>query len=312
VLTIIITFLAFGHGIGQMIAPEMYREISPPGLGYVFVPDDDTFINSDQFLEITFVQTGPEQPVKATAWITHNQSGEGAEPLDFQPVLFQARQTNKWIAVLPPLPQKGDRWFYWITIDTSEGRIIEIRKHMNWFEELFSGFKERTQLFWVTYEGNVIREMIYGKVLLTTHIVLAFGSLLFMFHTLYYILSILAKPLPIFFIKAYKTAFWAIVTFAFGTIVLGIPITRITFGAGFMPWPTQGLLSYGDITDTKSTQLIFWWAVLLFAFWRDYKTAFQANASVSRMKAFSIWTIAALILTVIVFLIPHSQFMQSN
>jgi len=297
----------------SMTSPEMYREMSPPSLGYVFVPDDDTFLNTDHYLEIQFVTFGPqsEQPFSATAWISPTTHDE-PEPLKFEPVVFQGEPRDKWIALLPQRENKADRWFYYITIETSEGRTIEIWKDMNWFEKFFSGFKKEHQHFWVTYEGSVSREMPAGKLVLVTHIVFSFGALLFMFHTLYYMMSIFSGAKANNFIKAYKSAFWAVMMFFVGAILLGIPITWFTFGVGFQPWPTQGLTSLGDVTDTKSTWLVIAWGILLGCYYRVFKNALSQQMEYGRFKSFAYWIIVALIFTIFVFLIPHSQFMQAG
>jgi hypothetical protein len=297
--------------MSNMIAPEMYRAMSPPDLGYVFVPDDDTFVKSDHFLEISFIQFGPERPVSATAWISRHTDDE-PRALPFEPVNFGGEQTDKWIALLPPLEDKGTRWFYYITIKTSTGRQIEIWKDMNWFERMFSGFSSDKQLFWTTYEGNIVREIAPGKVMLVTHIVLSMGALLFMFHALYYLLWIFADKGRTHFIKAYRSVFWGCMTFFIGAIVLGIPITWYTFAVGFMPWPTQGLGNLGDVTDTKSVALTIVWAILLIGYMKPFKQAIAEKLEAKVMKKFAIWTLITLLFTVFVFLIPHSQFMQDT
>ncbi len=313
ILTAVIAFCAFAFGMNNMMSPEMYREMSPPRLGYVFVPDDDTFTGTDHYLEIQFVQFGPdsEAPVSVTAWLMRH-ADDTPEPLEFEPINYQGLDTDKWIALLPPLENKGDRWFYYITIETSEGRTIELRKRMNWFERLFSGFSKDEQLFWVTYEGNVSREVPFGRLMLLSHITLSSGALLFMFHTFYYSMSILARPRQDYFIRAYRTLFWTWLTFLVGAIFLGIPITWYTFGVGFMPWPTQGIASLGDVTDTKSTQLVLWWGLLLLAYFSTYRAALATEIDAAKLRRFVYWVFAAILLTVFVFLIPHSQFMQSG
>lgn len=294
-----------------MVTPEMYREMSPPKLGYVFVPDDDTFVKTNHYLEIRFIRMGPEAPLSATAWISRSPD-ETPQALKFEPAIYQGTQSDKWFAILPPLDEKGSRWFYYIAIDTSEGRTIEIWKSMNRLEKLFSGFMKDRQLFWTTYEGNVVREMPGGKAALVTHIVLSLGALLFLFHTLYYALSILDKPDSLTFIKCFRSSFWALLIFAVGAVAMGIPITWYTFGVGFSPWPMQGLTSLGDITDTKSCLLVVWWTVLLIRYFRTCRGALKAESEPVKLRRFALWTIVALLITVFVFLIPHSQFLQSS
>jgi len=297
--------------MGKVVTPEIYRDMSPPRLGYVFVPDDDTFVDTDHFLEIRFIRFGPERPVSATAWISMRLSGE-PEPLEFEPVFYNGEQTDKWHAILPPLSNKGERWFYYITVETSEGRTIEIRKNMNWFEKLFSGFTHDKQNFWTTYEGNVVKEIKIGKALLVTHIVLSMGALLFLFHTLYYTFQLFAKPNRFYFHRAYKTASWGILCFTIGAILIGIPITWYTFGCGFMPWPTQGLTSLGDITDTKSTWMVIAWAIMLLSHLGIYKRSLLLDAEPRKWVRFGVWILVVSLITVFIFLIPHSQFMVES
>lgn len=310
-ITIIVAFAAISYGIGKMVTPEMYREMSPPSLGYVFVPDDDEFVKTDHFLEISFIEFGDEKPESVTAWISRHTYSD-PEPLEFEPVLYDGEPSGKWIAPLPPLDDKGTRWFYYLEVQTSTGRDFEIWKEKNWFERLFSGFRDDKQHFWTTYEGSVMREIPFGKALLVTHIVATFGALLFMFHALFYLLTIFAQPTRFNFIKAYNSVLWGCLIFFFGAVVLGIPITWITFAVGFLPWPVQGIANLGDITDTKSTLLIVVWAALLIAYLKVYKATLKQAVDASIMKRFSIWTLVTLLVTVFVFLIPHSQFMQDR
>ena len=310
-VTLIVAAASFAYGMNNMIAPERYRSLKPPALGYVFVPDDDEFIDSEHRLEVQFIRFGSEGPASVTAHVSRGLT-EQPQDLPFEPLVYRGEPTRTWFAVLPPLADKGSRWFYYITIETTEGRTIEIWKSMNWFERLFSGFSKTRQHFWVTYEGNVAREMPMGRMLLVSHIVLIFSALIFMFHILYYVLQIIAVPVAGYYVRAYRCMFWAMISFAVGAILLGIPITFYTFGSGFAPWPSRGLTNLGDITDTKSMLLVVWWAVLLLTNLGHYRSALGGQGNGGPRRAFAWWTIIALLITVFVFLIPHSQFLQSS
>lgn len=312
-LTLLIALAGFGYGMNNMISPEMYREIDPPNLSYVFVPDDDAFTDSRHRLEVQFLDFGPQSeiPVTATALISREMNGQ-TQPLPLEPLMYAGNPTGTWFAVLPPLADKGTRWFYNISIETSQGRTVEIWKEMNWFERWFSGFKKDRQQFWVTYEGNVTREATGGRILLVLHVVLTMGALLSLFHTLYYAFRIIQKPTDFYMLKGYKSAMSAVLLFLVGAIFIGIPITAFTFGVGFAPWPTMGLTNTGDITDTKSTYLVVWWIILLISYSRTFRAASKGNGDSRKEARFAWWTIVALLVTVFVFLIPHSQFLQSS
>ena len=308
-VTLLIAFYCFFFAIGNMVTPEMYRKMSPPELGYVFVPDDDTFAGTDFYLQLDFIKFGPEAPQKAVAHLSESRTGTNFQDVEFEPVTIGGVTQNRWLALLPTLNEKGSRWFYYITIETTQGREIEIRKKMNWFERLIGGFNKYEQLFWVTYEGNVVRDLKGGKFLLISHIVLSLGALFFIFHTIYYSLQLIKSPNSLTFIKSFNSAFWAWLSFTIGTIAIGIPITKATFNIGFEPWPTRGLTDLGDITDTKSLFLSVWWIVLILSNMFYYFEARVGNLATAPMKKFAIGTFIALIITILVFMIPHSQFL---
>jgi hypothetical protein len=305
---LIVAFAAFATAMSGRITPEMYRSMTPP-LGYVFVPDDDTFIDSEQKLEINFVQMGRGAPSQVTAHITRHPS-DPTENLEFEPLAFHGEPTQTWFAILPPLHNKADRWFYYITVETTEDRTIEIWKHMNWFEKLFSGFRKEHQLFWVTYEGNVVREMKYGKLALVSHIVLSLGALIYMFHAFYYIMWLFTAPTGKYLRKTWHALLGAWISFTIGTIILGPVITWYTFAQGFTPWPVKGLNNLGDITDTKSLLLVVWWGILLLTNLKSVRLSIRGELSGSTGLRFAWWTLLALLVTAFVFLIPHSQFLS--
>jgi hypothetical protein len=311
-ITLLIAIVGFAYSMNSMIAPEMYRSMRPPQLGYIFVPDDGEFTDGEHRIEVQFIQFSDESPKSVTAFIMKKPDDQPQE-LPLEPLLYSGTPTRTWFAVLPPLKEKGARWFYYLTIQTTKDRTIEIWKNMNWFERLFSGFSKDRQHFWVTYEGNVVRETQFGRILLISHIVLAFGALLFLFHTMYYILRLVQiGPSDIDMLKGYKSAFWAAAFFFTGAIVLGIPITYYTFNTGFAPWPVKGLFNLGDITDTKSTLLAVWWAILLISYYKQFRLAVLGRGDGKLQRKFGWWTILALFITVFVFLIPHSQFLQTS
>ncbi|HDS30593.1 MAG TPA: hypothetical protein ENN67_06055 [Firmicutes bacterium] len=305
-IIIAIAFIAFAFSMNARITPEMYRNMAPP-LGYIFIPDDDTFVNSDHRLEVSFVRMGREIPTRVTAHIARHPY-EDTEELDFEILTYAGEPTSTWFAILPPLPNKADRWFYYITIETSENRTIELWKRMNWFEKLFTGFKQDRRMFWVTYEGNIVREVGFGRLILVSHIVLSLGALLFMFHALYYMMCLFSSQNGHFYRRTWYSLLGAWITFFVGTMILGPPITWYTFADGFAPWPVRGFNNLGDITDTKSVLLVVWWGILLLTTYKNVRLSRTGELTKSAGMKFAWWTLLAIIITVLVFLIPHSQF----
>ena len=98
-------------------------------------------------------------------------------------------------------------------------------------------------------------------------------------------------------------------TFTIGAIILGPPVTWYTFAEGFSPWPVKGLNSLGDITDTKSVLLVIWWGVLLLSNLKHVRSSTHGELGKSICLRFAWWTLVAILVTIFVFMIPHSQFL---
>lgn len=306
-VTLIVAFIGFSFWMNGRIAPDMVRHMAPP-LGYIFVPDDDAFVDSEHRLEVDFIPMGREVPTRVIAHIARHPN-DPIEELEFEPLFFDGEPTMTWFTVLPPLSKKADKWFYYISIETSEDRQIQLWKSMNWFEKLFTGFKRDQMMFWTTYEGNVVREAPMGRLLLLSHIVTSMGAILFMFHTLYYMMWLFVVPTSKFFRKTWNAMLGAWITFTFGTCILGPPVTWYTFAQGFYPWPLKGLTDLGDITDTKSVLLVIWWGVVLMMNWKYIRSKNRIELDPAAGKKFAWAIFIAILVTIFVFNIPHSQFL---
>ena len=87
--------------------------------------------------------------------------------------------------------------------------------------------------------------------------------------------------------KLKKLIYWTIGLFAIGGLVLGPFVQNYAFGAYWTGWPFGN-----DMTDNKTAAMILLWVVALIA--------------LKKSKNPNRWALAAAVLTLVVYLIPHS------
>jgi len=96
-------------------------------------------------------------------------------------------------------------------------------------------------------------------------------------------------------IKGKKTYLYALLTLIFfipGGLILGPMVQNYAFGAYWTGWPLKGILNFGDLTDNKTAIAVLGWAVAV------YMLRKNPNARG--------WAIAAAIILLAVYLVPHS------
>ncbi len=94
--------------------------------------------------------------------------------------------------------------------------------------------------------------------------------------------------------NTFRLALATTVSLAIGGLILGPMVQKHAFDAYWTGWPFKGIFSFGDMTDNKTAVAAIAWFVAL------YQTRKNPPA-----KA---WVIAASIIMMLVYLIPHSMF----
>jgi hypothetical protein len=89
--------------------------------------------------------------------------------------------------------------------------------------------------------------------------------------------------------QTYRIALWAFVPIFLGGLMLGPIVQKFTFGSYWTGWPLGH-----DLTDNKTAVAVIFWAI---AAWR-----------VRRKPESRGWVIAAAVITLLVYAIPHSVF----
>ncbi len=87
--------------------------------------------------------------------------------------------------------------------------------------------------------------------------------------------------------KTFNLALWTVITFVLGGLVLGPIVQKFAFDAYWTGWP------FGtDLTDNKTAVAFVFWAIALFKTWKN--------------KYHRGWVLAASIVLLLIYLIPHS------
>jgi hypothetical protein len=274
--------------VRSMISPEMYRvtDRSEP-INYVFVPDYDQFARSNHYVEGLFWSTQDESLRVSVHYRTPDTEYVAAG-------LQQIGESNKFSFPLPSL-QIGQRFFYFLRVEDSVGRRIDIKPKRNLMDKLFVGTKEK--LFYVTFEGRP------SRALLLCHIVFIVGAMLLMVHGFHYSVQhlVTGRGLP----GAYWSLFYGWLLFTISVLPLGYAIAKSTFGVGWGGFPL-GM----DITDNKSLGIVLYWFVLLLRGWRPQRGEYSVRTGKMFGTTFAGLSLLGILLTILAYSIPHSVFVQ--
>jgi hypothetical protein len=255
----------------DLITPQIYIEHdSASPIGYFFIPDNDDY-------------AGKKHQLNLSAWSNINTSIEAilfykkkSDTKFLSLSLYKIPASNNYIGEIPTLP-KGERYFYYIELKDKLGNIKKIPQNA-----------PEKPLFYITYEGKP------NKHLLTLHILLVIASLIILVHAFYWALNIiLIKENSGLFLKLKKSIKFGSLSFFIGAIILGYAVAKQAFGKGW-----NGLPLGDDITDNKSLLTLLYWGALYFASFRI------------KERTTAMLIIIGTILTLIIYLIPHSYFIQ--
>lgn len=242
----------------------------------IYVPDDDNPEGKKALLSVTAFSVNKDNPVKKVEIFYKEKKDQEFLRSEFT----RLKDTSIYNDFVPGLP-KGKRYFYYISIEAGNGDVMVVPPT--------ALDKEKPAYYYVTYEAHT------DRLWLILHIVLAIGAVIYWIHTFFYSICYLRTGQDIYFRKGYSSAFWGNVAFFIFAIPLGCVIAWQTFGT---PW--TGVPIGWDITDNKSLITLVFYSVAL------------AGAKAGRFtpRTFSILGIIGLILTIIVYNIPHSYFIQ--
>ncbi len=280
------------YGLYQMVTPEMYRQLDPSAtFNYVYVPSTSEYAR--QHVVQLNVWSNRAAIRSVTLHFDRSARGDFAQSSTMQRV----KETRTYMDALPHL-ERGQRFFYYFVAEDEAGNKLVLKAHKQKLERLLKGAGER--YFYVTYFARV------PKTVLVPHIALITAALIFLVHSLYFSLSHLINRNG--FPKLYKTVFWGLVTFSVAVLPLGYLVAWYGLGVGWGGFPLGW-----DITDNKSLLAVLFWLGLLVAkpnsFFRRNPLSIRKRDPLSE-SAFAWLTIVGLVLTIGIYMIPHSIFFQ--
>ncbi len=280
------------YGLYQMVTPEMYRQLDPSAsFNYIYVSSTSEYARQ-HLVQLSLWSN--RAPIKS---VTIHYDRNPKSDFSQTSTMPRVKETQTYIDALPHL-ERGQRFFYYFTAEDEAGNELVLKAERRKLERLIKGAGER--YFYVTYFARV------PKIVIVPHIALITAGLVFLVHSLYFSLSHLINRNG--FPKLYKTVFWGWVFFTIAVLPLGYLVAWYGLGVGWGGFPIGW-----DITDNKSLLTVLFWLGLLVAkpnyFFRRNPLNLRKRDPLSE-NAFAWLTIVGLVLTIGVYMIPHSIFFQ--
>lgn len=272
-------------GFFFIITPDIRRLTDPTKpINYIYPVDDDQYSGRKHFLTGSFWSTSDEI---ASIKVFYKQKEETSFR---ESVMQRVKDGHTYVDEIESLP-KGKRFFYYIEAKTTKGEIERIPPNA-----------PQIPLLWVTFEG---RPNLY---LLVLHIILVVGAIFFLIHALYFGLIVLTQGSPNGLVgpvlkKFYDSIFIGWLSFTIGTVPLGYYVAYVAFGTGW-----GGIPIGNDITDNKTLLMVIYWGILLLLR-LDIPRKRESLRRVSN-KGFVFLFLLGILITIIVYMIPHSIFFQ--
>jgi hypothetical protein len=185
-------------------------------------------------------------------------------------------------AFIPSQP-KGKRVYYYLSLSDNQGKkILTLPEKIGLLNDSLL----------IKFKGKV------ATPILGAHVWAMFGSIFFVFLVLFSSWQILKGKDSLRELSIY-TLFTTILSFL-GGVPLGILVTNQTFGEYWGGFPV-----FTDVTDSKTSILIFYWVIFLFLI---KGSAFKNNKALNLLsdKALAFLGILGFLLTLMIYLIPHS------
>jgi hypothetical protein len=219
------------------------------------------------------VRIEPAQRIGAVArWVAPPSTKvENAPVLQVEP--------GSYVAYLPELA-KGTRIRYWITVRNVEQTVVRIPEKSN--DLITLKYKDAAST-WV----------------IVAHIAFMFGAFFFM------ILALLGSIRMLRGLEGKRStvnaARWVLILCFIGTWPLGLALNYQTFG---VLW--QGFPFGSDVTDNKTQAMFLFWLVCLLLTWGSFTGKGEERDRLGN-KAFAWGIVASFVLSLVLFIIPHSM-----
>jgi len=181
-----------------------------------------------------------------------------------------------------PHQEKGQRAYYYLQVETPQGQVVALP------DATMPGSK------WILlkFKGVVNPFVTIG------HVLCMFAAVFILLVAFFYAFDILRGKRPVH--QALPPILWALLFLFIGGFPLGWVMAAQTFGT---PW--SGFPLGWDITDNKTLLAFCYWFVLLILVYRSLFTK-DSSQDLIPPKAFAWLVILGTLLTLWIYLIPHS------
>lgn len=282
----IITLVIIGVGIFLHFKIPDVKPYEKGDMKVIFVPDDDAPENRRHLITLSAFTVREGVNIKEIRIYYKKAKGE-----DFKKgVMQRVKDSPTYVDYLPGLP-KGERWFYCVEAEDTTGNILAIP------ERVKKG--ERQINFYVTFEGMP------NRLLFLSHIVLALTAVIFWVHSVFYAVNYLVTKERYNIRLGFYSVLYGTISFFTFAFPVGGYIAYQVFGQAWSGMP------FGwDITDNKSLITFIYYAALLCLMKGELYGEMDGRGNVVSDKNISLLMILGLIITIIIYNIPHSYFIQ--
>jgi len=197
------------------------------------------------------------------------------------PMISKPENPQTYSAKIPSQP-KGKRGYYYIKVRDNSGNEITLPEEV----------ETENPPFMIKFKGKV------SPLILVLHVFSMFAAMFFSWMAFFYAWEVMKGRK--FLNQLGLSSLMALIFVFLGGFPLGFSVAYQTFGQAW------GGIPYGwDITDNKTLIILIFWLVLV---WLLKGTIFKKdeNKNLTNPKKIAIWAIIFFILTVLVYLIPHS------
>src|SRR3989304_1030598 len=252
----------------------------------IFVPDDDSPENRRQLIILSAFTVKEGVDIKEVRIFYKKAMGE-----EFKKIVMQRVKDGSIYADYLTGLSKGERWFYYIEAEDTTSNILSIP------ERIQEGEKQIN--FYVTFEGTA------NRLLFFSHIVLAITAVIFWVHSVFYAVNYLITGERYNIRLEFYSVLYGTISFFIFAFPVGGYIAHQVFGQAW-----SGIPFGWDITDNKSLITFLYYAAILYLVKGKFNGRNTGNGGNINDKNFFLLVILGIVITVIVYNIPHSYFIQ--
>ncbi|NQS96880.1 MAG: hypothetical protein HQ591_00345 [candidate division Zixibacteria bacterium] len=268
IIIILLTFFTFCGFMAMMVAPRE-KTAEEGGLRIIYNPEKDGKAGQAHLILAEVNSTDAPDSLQVNLYYYRDSQFKKSE-------LYRLGGTDYFGVEIPGGPLGSRIYYYLEAVDGAGNRVVLPETATDDFQTEYDYFKVR-------FEGKA------SFILLVLHIVLMMAALFLLIHALYYAIYYLqtgekSDPLVI-------TVNWGIITFFITGFPIGWVIEKQVLGNYW-----EGIPFGWDITDSKTLIILVLWLIFIIL----------RRAGKISLKTFARWVIINTIITILLFLIPHS------